>query len=38
MRVSITAAGRRRLSREEQGWKQIAGVVERVMRLAAENK
>ena len=35
---TITAAGRRRLSREEQGWKQIAGVVERVMRLVAENK
>jgi transcriptional regulator len=35
---TITAPGRRRLSREEQGWKQIAGVIERVMRLAAENK
>jgi PadR family transcriptional regulator len=31
---AITPAGRRRLSREEQGWKQIAGVVERVMKLA----
>lgn len=35
---AITPAGRRRLSREEQGWKQIAGVVERVMRLAPEKE
>lgn len=35
---AITAAGRRRLAREEQGWKQIAGVVERVMKLAPEKE
>ena len=35
---AITPAGRRRLAREERGWKQIAGVVERVMRLAPEKE
>src|SRR5215218_9770102 len=35
---TITAAGRRQLSREEQGWKQIAAVVERVIRLAPEEE
>lgn len=34
---SITPAGRRRLAREQQGWQQIAGVVERVLRLAPED-
>jgi transcriptional regulator len=33
---AITAAGRRRLLREEQGWNQIAGIVNRVMKLAPE--
>jgi transcriptional regulator len=33
---AITRAGRRRLVREQQGWQQIAGVVERVLRLAPE--
>jgi transcriptional regulator len=33
---AITAAGRRRLAREQQGWQQIAGIVDRVMRLAPE--
>jgi transcriptional regulator len=33
---SITRAGRRQLAREQQGWQQIAAVVERVMRLAPE--
>ena len=33
---AITRAGRRRLVREQQGWEQIAGVVERVLRLAPE--
>jgi transcriptional regulator len=33
---TITRAGRRRLVREQQGWQQIAGVVERVLRLAPE--
>jgi transcriptional regulator len=31
---AITRAGRRQLAREERGWQQIAGVVERVLRLA----
>jgi PadR family transcriptional regulator len=35
---AITRAGRRRLAREELGWKQIAGVVDRVMRLAPEKE
>lgn len=33
---SITAAGKRQLAREEQGWQQITAVVERVLRLAPE--
>lgn len=33
---AITRAGRRRLVREQQGWEQIAGVMERVLRLAPE--
>jgi transcriptional regulator len=33
---SITPAGRRQLAREQQGWRQIAGIVDRVMRLAPE--
>jgi transcriptional regulator len=33
---SITPAGRRQLAREQQGWQQIAGIVDRVMRLAPE--
>ena len=33
---AITRAGRRRLVREQQGWEQIVGVVERVLRLAPE--
>ena len=33
---SITAAGRRRLSREQRGWRQIARIMDRVMRLAPE--
>src|SRR5262245_39657854 len=33
---SITPAGRRQLARELKGWQQIAGIVERVMRLAPE--
>jgi PadR family transcriptional regulator PadR len=35
---AITGVGRRRLAREEQGWKQIAGIVDRVMRLAPEKE
>ena len=31
---AITPAGRRRLAREQKGWQQIAGIMERVMRLA----
>ncbi len=30
-------AGRRQLRREEQGWQQIAGIVNRVLRLAPED-
>jgi transcriptional regulator len=33
---AITRAGRRQLQREQQGWQQIAGIVERVLRLAPE--
>ena len=33
---AITRAGRRQLVREQQGWEQIAGVVDRVLRLAPE--
>ena len=33
---SITPAGRRQLAREQQGWQQIAGIVDRVIRLAPE--
>jgi transcriptional regulator len=33
---SITRAGRRQLARETEGWKQIAGVVSRVLKLAPE--
>jgi PadR family transcriptional regulator PadR len=33
---SITPAGRRQLAREQQGWQQIAGIVDRVMRLVPE--
>jgi PadR family transcriptional regulator PadR len=31
---SITRAGRRQLARETEGWEQIAGVVNRVLKLA----
>jgi PadR family transcriptional regulator PadR len=33
---SITRAGRRQLAREAEGWEQIAGVVNRVLKLAPE--
>jgi PadR family transcriptional regulator PadR len=33
---SITPAGRRQLAREQQGWQQMAAIMERVMRLAPE--
>lgn len=33
---AITRAGRRQLAREQQGWEQIASVVDRVLRLAPE--
>ena len=33
---SITRAGRRQLAREAEGWAQIAGVVNRVLKLAPE--
>ncbi len=33
---SLTPAGRRRLAREQKGWRQMAGIMERVMRLAPE--
>src|SRR5260221_2734799 len=33
---SITPAGRRQLAREQQGWQRIAGIVDRVIRLAPE--
>jgi PadR family transcriptional regulator len=35
---SVTAAGRRQLAREQQGWEQIAGIVDRVMRLVPDTK
>jgi PadR family transcriptional regulator PadR len=34
---SLTPAGHRQLSREQRGWQQIAGIVDRVMRLAPED-
>jgi transcriptional regulator len=34
---AITRAGRRQLLREQQGWEQIASVVNRVLRLAPED-
>ena len=33
---SITAAGRRQLAREQQGWQQMTAIMERVLRLAPE--
>ena len=33
---AITRSGRRQLAREQRGWEQIAGIVERVLRLAPE--
>jgi transcriptional regulator len=33
---AITRAGKRRLSREAASWEQIAGIVNRVLRLAPE--
>jgi PadR family transcriptional regulator, regulatory protein PadR len=33
---AITRSGKRRLVREQQGWEQMAGVVERVLKLAPE--
>jgi PadR family transcriptional regulator PadR len=33
---AITRSGRRQLAREQQGWEQIAGVVDRVLKLAPE--
>lgn len=33
---SITPAGRRQLAREQQGWQQMAAIMDRVMRLAPE--
>ena len=33
---SITPAGRRQLAREQKAWQQIAGIVDRVIRLAPE--
>jgi transcriptional regulator len=33
---SITRVGRRQLARETEGWEQIAGIVNRVLRLAPE--
>jgi PadR family transcriptional regulator, regulatory protein PadR len=33
---AITRAGRRQLVREQDGWQQIAAVVERVLKLAPE--
>jgi transcriptional regulator len=32
---AITRAGRRQLAREQQGWEQIADVVNRVLRLSS---
>lgn len=34
---AITRSGRRQLDREQQGWEQIAGVVNRVLRLSPED-
>ena len=34
---AITRAGRRQLVREQQGWEQITGIVNRVLRLAPED-
>jgi DNA-binding PadR family transcriptional regulator len=34
---AITRTGRRQLAREEQGWQQISGIVERVLKLAPED-
>jgi PadR family transcriptional regulator, regulatory protein PadR len=34
---AVTGAGRRQLRREEQGWQQIAGIVNRVLGLAPED-
>jgi transcriptional regulator len=34
---AITRAGRRQLRREQQGWQQIASIVNRVLRLAPED-
>ena len=33
---AITGAGRRQLRREEQGWQQITGIVNRVLNLTTE--
>jgi transcriptional regulator len=33
---AITRAGHRQLRREQHGWQQIAGIVNRVLRLAPE--
>jgi PadR family transcriptional regulator PadR len=33
---SLTRAGHGQLSRDQRGWQQIAGIVDRVMRLAPE--
>ena len=33
---TITRSGRRQLAREQRGWEQIAGIVDRVLRLAPE--
>jgi PadR family transcriptional regulator, regulatory protein PadR len=35
---SITRAGRRQLAREAEGWEQIAGIVNRVLKLAPGEK
>ena len=33
---AITAAGRRQLAREEQGWQQMTAIIARVLRLAPD--
>jgi DNA-binding PadR family transcriptional regulator len=33
---AITRAGRRQLRREQEGWQQIAGIVDRVLHLTPE--
>jgi PadR family transcriptional regulator PadR len=33
---AITPAGRRQLTREEQGWRQMTAIIARVLRLAPE--